>query len=128
MTLFAIAKEIQLLKPDGLGEDKSLVMMGNLHIEMALMKCLGDWLEGSGWTALLSLAEITMSGKADRMLSGCSNITLCRFLHQVTASALHIKKNEAYCEYIEESTDQMPLHQKEWELGKVAHPMFKFWI
>ena len=39
--LFAIAEEIQWLKPDCLGEDKFLVMMGDLHIEMALMKCLG---------------------------------------------------------------------------------------
>ena len=101
-------------------------MMGDLHIEMDLMKCLGDWLEVSGWTALLSLAEITTSGKADSMLSGCSNIILCRYLHQVTASDLHIKKKEAYCEYIEECTDQMPLHEKEWELSKEAHPMFKF--
>ena len=91
--LFAIAKEIQWLKPDGLGEDKSLVMMGDLHIEMALMKCLGDWLEGSGWMALLSLAEIMMPGKADSMLSSCSSITLCRYLHQVTTSA-HTSKRK----------------------------------
>ena len=113
--LFAIAKEIQWLKPECLGEDKFLVMMGDLHIEMAFMKCLGDWLEGSGWMALLSLAEITTSGKADSMLSGSSNITLCRYLHKVTASALHIKKKEAYSEYLKECTEewhQVPLHEK----------------
>ena len=33
--LFAIAKEIQWLKPDSLAENKFLVMMCDLHIEMA---------------------------------------------------------------------------------------------
>ena len=37
---FALAKEIQWLKPDLLGEDKCLVMMGDLHTEMNLMACL----------------------------------------------------------------------------------------
>ena len=36
--LFALAKEIQSAKPKTLGEDKLLVMMGDLHIEMTFMK------------------------------------------------------------------------------------------
>ena len=36
--LFALAKEIQSAKPETLGEDKLLVMMGDLHIEMTFMK------------------------------------------------------------------------------------------
>ena len=42
--LYALAKDIQWSKPDALGEDKFLVMMGDLHIEMKFMKCLGmNW-------------------------------------------------------------------------------------
>ena len=39
--LFVLAKEIQLAKPKFLGEDKFLVMMDDLYIEMTFIKCLG---------------------------------------------------------------------------------------
>ena len=39
--LFALAKEIQWLKPDVLGKNKLLVLMGDLHTEMTFMTCLG---------------------------------------------------------------------------------------
>ena len=39
--LFALAKTIQWAKPDVFGEDKLVVMMGDLHIEMTFMKCFG---------------------------------------------------------------------------------------
>ena len=38
--LFALAKEIQWLKPDVLGENKLLVLMGDLYTEMTFMTCL----------------------------------------------------------------------------------------
>ena len=47
--LFALAKTIQWAKPDVFGEDKLVVMMGDLHIEMTFMKCLGIILH---WTLL----------------------------------------------------------------------------
>ena len=28
---------------------KTVVMFGGLHIEMAALKMVGDWLKGSGW-------------------------------------------------------------------------------
>ena len=39
--LFALAKQIQWEFPDLYGEDKYVVMMGGLHIEMAALKSLG---------------------------------------------------------------------------------------
>ena len=39
--LFVLAKENQWAKPETLGKDKLLVMMGDLHIEMTFMKRLG---------------------------------------------------------------------------------------
>ena len=53
-------------------------MMGGLHIGMNLLKLLGDWLRGSGWTSALLEAEMTSYGRADSMLSG-SHVTRTRY-------------------------------------------------
>ena len=39
-----------------------------LHTEMALWNTLGDVLEGSGWTAALTQADVASSGTADSCL------------------------------------------------------------
>ena len=39
-------------------------MFGGLHIEIAALKTLGDWLRGSGWVRALVQAEIAKSGTA----------------------------------------------------------------
>ena len=46
--LFALVKQIQWKWPEKYGEDKMVVMFGGLHIEMAALKTLGNWLRGSG--------------------------------------------------------------------------------
>ena len=46
--LFAIAKLVQWKWPETHGEEKHVVMMGGLHIEMAIRSIFGDYLEGSG--------------------------------------------------------------------------------
>ena len=48
--LFALAKQIQWSLAGTHGEDHVIVMLGGLHIEMAALKALGKWLNGSGWT------------------------------------------------------------------------------
>ena len=40
--------------PEIYGEEIFLVMFGGLHIELALWKTIGDFLENSGWTAALT--------------------------------------------------------------------------
>ena len=35
------------------GEEKYVVLMGGLHIEKALLNVLGNWLDGSGWVAVM---------------------------------------------------------------------------
>ena len=47
--LYAIAKAIQWSWPDQYGEGKY-----GLHIEMALLNVLGNWLDGSGWVAIMA--------------------------------------------------------------------------
>ena len=45
-----------------------VVMLGGLHIEMALWSTPGDVLEGSGWTSALTESEVASSGTADSFL------------------------------------------------------------
>jgi len=49
--LFDLAKQTQWKWPESYGEDQIVVMFGGLHIlEMAALKILGDWLQGSAST------------------------------------------------------------------------------
>ena len=52
------------------GEDKYVIVLGGLHIEMALFQLLGCWLEGSGWGNALTEANVTTSGRANALLEG----------------------------------------------------------
>ena len=57
--------------------------MGGLHIEMALWNTVGDLLQGSGWTAALTEAEVASSGIADSFLKA-AHLTRTRHAHHVT--------------------------------------------
>ncbi len=66
--LFAIAKTIQWNFPATHGEDKFMIIFGGLHIEMALFRTVGDWLQGSGWTEAIQTAGIATPGVADSLI------------------------------------------------------------
>ena len=66
--LFAIAKFVQWKWPLTHGENLHVVMMGGLHIEMALWNTLGDILDSSGWTTALTESGVTSSGIAESLL------------------------------------------------------------
>ena len=87
--LYAIAKQIQWARLQHLAEESFVVMLGGLHIEMAVLSMLGKWLEGSGWSNVLVEAGIAASGRAEALLSA-SNVKHTRYAHQVTAATLHI--------------------------------------
>lgn len=72
--------------------------MGGLHIEMATLKTLGDWLNGSGWVQALVQADITTPGTADSFLQA-AHVTRTRRVHQVTLAVLYILKCRAYDDY-----------------------------
>ncbi len=93
--LFAILKEIQWTWPVTHGEDCFIIMFGGLHIEMAMMKVLGDWLEESGWTNALVQADIASSGTADSFIR-VSHVSKTRHAHQITAASLYILLHKAY--------------------------------
>ena len=46
--LYPILKKIQWTWPVEYGEEKYVVLMGGLHVEMAFLAVMGDWLEESG--------------------------------------------------------------------------------
>ena len=66
--LFSLAKQIQWIWPS-LSEEHFVVMLGGLHIEMAIFNMLGKWLDGSGWSSALVEAGVTTSGRAAALLS-----------------------------------------------------------
>ena len=100
--LYIIAKKLQWKYPELVGEDKIFVMPGGMHIEKLWWEICGCLLEGSGWSTLLTNAEIATSGRAQSFLSG-SHIYRSRYMHQVTVIALYILMLRAYEEYRNEN-------------------------
>ena len=66
--LYAVAKYVQWAWPDTHDEQNHVVMMGGLHMEMALWSTLGDLLEGSGWTTALIDGEVISGGVVNGIL------------------------------------------------------------
>ena len=97
--LYALAKEIQWTWPATHGE---VIMFGGLHIEMATLKLLGDWLEDSGWTIANALiqAEIASSGTANSFILA-SHVTKTCHAHQVTAANLYALLQRAYTDAVQ---------------------------
>ena len=125
--LYAIAKNIQWTSTNMYGEDKYVLLMGGLHIEMALLSVLGDWLEGSGWKVMLSNADVTTEGRADSLQRG-SDTARAQWAHQVSAAALFALQTKAYSAYQEatEAPDEV-LPFPEWcEEMSTNHPQFYY--
>ena len=93
--LFALAKLVQWKWPDVYGESVHVVMMGGLHLEMALWNTLGDVLEDSGWTTALTEAEAASSGTADSFLK-VAHLTRTRHAHQITLLTLNKLQKEDF--------------------------------
>ena len=64
-------------------------MMGGLHIEMAALRMLGHWLEGSGWVQCLLNTGVATAGIADSFIQA-SYVKRTRYAHIVTAASLYI--------------------------------------
>jgi hypothetical protein len=62
-------------------------MFGGLHIELAALKAIGNWLEDSGWTNAVAQSDLASTGTADSFIKA-SHISQTRHAHQVTASSL----------------------------------------
>ena len=125
--LYALAKEVQWSWPDTHGEDKFMIMLGPLHIEMVLWKMLGQWTDNSGWTEGLCQSGVTTSGTADSFIK-VHHVARTKYAHQVTASSLHILMGAAYARYTTEHDDHEVLSFGQWvEQQCSTSPMFLYW-
>ena len=125
--LFAIAKQIQWQWPDVYGEKRLIVMFGGLHIEMAALKALGKWLEDSGWTSSLVMADVASSGTADSFLKA-SHVSKTRRAHQITAASLSILMQKAYKDHEKNAPEEDILSFESWRIQREAEsPQFQFW-
>lgn len=95
--LYAIAKRLQWTFPDSV-EDNLVVMMGALHIEDKVHLMMGKMLRDSGWSTVLSQAQILTSGRAQSALNE-HHIKRTRYAHQVSLMSLHLLKHKAYSQY-----------------------------
>ena len=83
---------------------------------MKVSNCLlGNLLDGSGWTHVLSNSMIS-SGKANTMLIASSNIVLCQYMHEITACSLYTAKREAYEICKKQRRSQEDILDEEWEI------------
>ena len=93
--LFALAKYVQWHWPQTLGEEHYVVMIGGLHVEMALWSTIGGFLDSSGWTSALCEAGVATSGTADSFLKA-AHVTKTRRSHQITALTLTKLREHAW--------------------------------
>ena len=124
--LFTIAKQIQWHWPDVYGEEKFVILLGGLHIEIAALTTHGYFLDGSGWTHALTQADLATAGKADSFLNA-SHVKRTRQAHQVTASALSILMHNAYDTYVCEEIEPIPFDESCKERVE-ASPQFQYWF
>ena len=132
--LFSLAKQIQWTWPH-LSEEHFVVMLGALHIEMAILNMLGKWLDGSGWSSALVEAGVATSGRASALLSA-SHVKRSRetfscetFSCQVTVASLYFLQSSAYHSYCKELLPcEEPLTFKVWcQTKSEQHPQFYYW-
>ena len=109
-------------------EKHVVIIFGGLHIEMAALKALGKWIDGSGLIEALVNASVASSGVAESFLTA-SHVTRTRRAHQVTAAALHILMNNAYIDYCKSKDTQRPaLPFILWRAEKSKkHTQFLYW-
>ena len=95
--LYAISKQLQFQWnfTNQCEQERFVIMLGPLHIEMAFLSALGDLVEGSGWTAVLQNARITRPGVAQALLTSHDAVRT-KYVHQVTACCLDILMYEAF--------------------------------
>ena len=124
--LHTIAKQIQWNWSSGYGEDKFVILLGGLHLEMASLATIGDLLDGSGWTHALALTNIATPGTAESFLK-TTHVTRTRHAHQVTASALSILLHTVYDAYSCEESE--PKWFDKWCVNRVeVSPQFQYWL
>ena len=125
--LFSLAKQIQWTWPF-LSEERLVVTLDGLHIEMAILNMLGKWLDESEWSSALAEAGVATSGRAAALLSA-SHVKRSCYAHQVTVASLYILQSTAYHSYCKElpaSEELLPFEV--WcQTKNEQHPQFYYW-
>ena len=85
--LYVIATQIQWNWPNGYGEDKFVILLGGLHLEMASSATIGYLLDGRGWTHALAQANIATPGTAESFLKK----------HMSRGRDMHTKLQPVHC-------------------------------
>ena len=49
---------------------ENVILMVGLHMEMAMLKAIGSWLDGSGWSYVMTSVNVTIEGHAAGLLKG----------------------------------------------------------
>lgn len=125
--LYALAKQVQWHWPEMFGEAMFVVMMGGLHVEMATLRLIGHWLDGSGWVQCLVASGLTTSGIADSFIHA-SSVKRTRYAHSVSAAALFVCLKRAYNQFCEHSGTQEQKSFEEWRSGcENESVQFKYW-
>lgn len=121
--LYDLSKKMQWTFPDNFGEDKFVVMLGGLHIEMALWSTMGELLRGSGWPETLKKSGLVKTEAAATAFLKASNVMRTRYAHQVTVTVLDSLLKRAY----KDSGTDMAL--EDWVvIVSQQSPTFKFWL
>ena len=118
--LYTIAKTIQWNMPYMFGENKFVIMLGGLHIEMGFLALIGSFVTGSGWVEALEESGVATSGKADSFLQG-AHVKRSRHAHQVMACSLYQLLSDAYSE--SSATDFETFSNE-----KSSVLQFRFWL
>ena len=123
--VYAVAKQVQWLLPTQYGEDHVIVMMGGLHIEMAMLHVIGDWLRGSGLDEILVKADVTTSGRAESSILG-NHVKRSRYVHQVTVASLFILLRKAWESHKDTSLEKLEF--SEWVAKQTDESVqFLYW-
>ena len=107
--VYAIGKQVQWMHPDEY--ENCLWMMGPLHIEMAYVSAIGDWLDGSSWIEVFQRANINTPGRIESFLNG-ANVKRSRYAHQVSLASLITLSRKAF-----ESQSEI-LNYDDWKNGQ----------
>ena len=115
-----LIKQIQWNFPEMYGEDKIVILLGGLHLEMALWTADGKLLSNSGWDHLIAEANVTTTGVNESLLHA-SHLKRTTIAHELSLVAFAKLKPEAY-----DSTEKS-VSKEEWEEEiEDASPTFFF--
>ena len=124
--LFAIAKQLQWALPDILGEEKLVLMIKALHIEDKMHQMIGKQLKDSGWSNIITQAQVLTCGRA-QYVPDEHHIKRTRYAHQVSLVSLYLLQQRSYTVYC--SSVQGPPESPEMWIQRCRsdNPMFLFW-